>query len=262
MLFQAKGRGFESQPAPLLELEKRVSDWTEFLSEIKTKREEIKCSRSGCWYRGAAQISHGLIPKLLWKNAKPDSEDNLYRGYLRTPMGDPSLNSWVTLVNMQHYGTATRLLDWSECFGVALFFALNSGEQPKNPVIWLLNPFSLACRARGSNDKSIGDFHLDPKMDYYLGIVKAKSWPYKYAMPFSSPMPNKRIHAQRGFFTLHGTSSDSIHKYAANHVRSVSVPNSALGDATEFLDLAGISHSSMFPDHVGWLKKVEQEYFY
>ncbi|MEX8498951.1 FRG domain-containing protein [Leptothrix ochracea] len=239
-----------------------MSDWNEFLIEVRRKQEEIKCSRSGCWYRGASQISHGLLPKLMWKNKKPDAEENIFRGYLRTRMADPSRNSWFTLIDMQHYGTATRLLDWTDCFGVALFFALNFGTEPRKPVIWLLNPFSLACRARGTNDKSIGDFHIDPDMDYYRRFVKTKDWPYKFAMPFYSPTPNERIHAQRGFFTVHGTSSKSIHVYAAHHIRSAEVPISLSKHVTDFLLLAGIDHGSMFPDHEGWLNKIELEYFY
>ncbi|NVD97716.1 FRG domain-containing protein [Massilia sp. BJB1822] len=239
-----------------------MSDWTEFLIEIKRKREELKCSHSGCWYRGAAQISHGLLPKLIWRTRKPDTEDNLYRGYLRTRMANQNVNSWITLSDMQHFGTATRLLDWTECLGVALFFALNFGGESKKPVIWLLNPFSLACRARASNNKSIGDFHIDPEMDYYRRFIKEKNWPYKYAMPFYAPRPNERIHAQRGFFTVHGTSDDSIHNYAKRHVRAVSIPTDSLSDFELFLEMAGIDHTSMFPDHEGWLRKVEKEYFY
>ena len=162
---------------------------------------------------------------------------------------------------MQHYGTATRLLDWSECFAVALYFAITSKDKT-HPVIWLLNPFTLACRARGSNDKSIGDFHIDKEMDYHERFLKKKNWPFKYAMPFYAPTPNERIHAQRGFFTVHGNDERSIHETAEKHIRSVSIPDTIHAEALQFLRLAGIDHDFLFPDHEGWLKKIEEDYFY
>ena len=99
-------------------------------------------------------------------------------------------------------------------------------------------------------------------MDYYARFIKAKNWPYDFAMPFFSPTPNERIHAQRGFFSVHGTSETSIHQYASHHVRHVDVPAGIGSDAADFLALAGIDHGAMFPDHEGWLKKIEREYFY
>ena len=236
--------------------------WSEFLLEVMKKKEEIKCSISGCWYRGSSNLEHGLLPKLIWKDKKPNTEENLFRSYLRTRMADPSRNSWFTLIDMQHFGTATRLLDWTESFGVALFFALYSDENPKKPTLWLLNPFTLATRARGYNNKSIGDFHIDHEMDYYARFIKKKDWPYKYAMPFYCPAPNERIHAQRGFFTIHGTDDKSVHLTSARHLRHVEIPQEVRQYAYEFLSLAGIDHSSLFPDHEGWLKKIEKEYFY
>jgi hypothetical protein len=35
-------------------------------------------------------------------------------------------NDWHTLVNMQHYGIPTRLLDWTSVLGVAVFFATST----------------------------------------------------------------------------------------------------------------------------------------
>lgn len=238
-----------------------MGDYQAFLAEVKAKKDELKCSTSGCWYRGVSNFSHGLVPKLIWKHRKLDTEGNLFRGYLRTRMANTSPNSWINLIDMQHYGTATRLLDWTDCFGVALYFAL-SNTSTDTRGIWLLNPFTLACRARGTNEKSIGDFHIDPDMDYYSRFIRKRDWPYRFAMPFFSPTPNERIRAQRGFFTVHGIDERSIHLTATHHVRYVPVPPEICDEAREFLSLAGIDDNSLFPDHDGWLRMIERDYFY
>ncbi len=54
------------------------------------------------------------------------------------------------LSEMQHYGASTRLLDVTESFGVALFFALEGNDEKNDAAIWainksvLLNNFFLA----------------------------------------------------------------------------------------------------------------------
>ncbi len=43
------------------------------------------------------------------------------------------------LSEMQHYGASTRLLDVTESFGVALFFALVGNDEKKDVAIWAIN---------------------------------------------------------------------------------------------------------------------------
>lgn len=239
--------------------------WNDFLDEIDQKKLNLKCSHSGAWYRGLTKSeSYSLLPSLYRKLQKPNAEANLYKGYIRTRMATDG-NSWLNIIDMQHYGTPTRLLDWTECFGVALYFALNKYDPScgEIPCIWILNPFSLSCRAKGNNGKEIGDFHLHEDTDYYRCFVKKdKNWPYKYPMPFYAPAPNERIRSQHGFFTVHGTDARPLNMSCQRHVEKVEIPVVTHNDAKKFLTLAGISQETMFPDTAGWLHKVQCEYFY
>ncbi|MBV9790961.1 MAG: hypothetical protein JOZ51_22390 [Chloroflexi bacterium] len=99
-------------------------------------------------------------------------------------------------------------------------------------------------------------------MDYYKKFLRDRNWPFEYPMPFFSPTPNERIRVQRGFFTVHGNSNKPLEKICAKHVQQVLIPKDAIPEAIEFLKLAGIDHNFLFPDQEGWLKKVEQDYFY
>jgi hypothetical protein len=115
------------------------------------------------WYRGQANCSHSLIPGLyrkclsdiekdakikFWNKVQADDElylrDFKIRNYhmvSRLPENDLI---WMSM--MQHYGTPTRLLDWSENALSAFFFALEDyfSNERKNenvlPCIWCLKP--------------------------------------------------------------------------------------------------------------------------
>lgn len=242
-----------------------MNNWHSFLDEINKKRVELKCSSSGAWYRGLSNSNYSLLPSLFRHPRKPNAEENLYKAYIRTRMASHNLNSWFNLIDMQHFGTPTRLLDWTECFGVALYFAINNYD-PINqalPCIWILNPFSLSCRAKGNNNKEIGDFHLYEETDYYRCFIKKdKSWKYSYPMPFYAPAPNERIRSQQGFFTVHGLDERPLEMTCLKHIVKVEIPIDVHSEAKRFLDLAGISKETMFPDTEGWLHKIQKDYFY
>lgn len=59
--------------------------------------------------------------------------------------------SWETLIQMQHYGVATRLLDWSESALVAFFFAVEkwNTDSEFHPCVWCINPSQLSKASVG-----------------------------------------------------------------------------------------------------------------
>jgi len=239
-----------------------MTAWQEFLKEIKNARAKLACKNTGAWYRGHTSTEYQLIPKLL-RNS-PDSchsrEREIYQNFTRR-FGQQK-SSCSELLIMQHYGTATRLLDWTEVFGVALYFAvypLNTAPS-SSPCIWITNPFTLSAKARRNNDKTIGAFYLDENMDYYAHFIQARDWPYERPIPFFSPANNERIIAQRGFFTIHGNSIEPLEVQCPRHVYKVELPPEALNHAREFLDLSGINHLSLFPDYEGFSRYIHEKY--
>jgi hypothetical protein len=108
------------------------------------------------WYRGHADLSWELIPKV--QRSFTGSEEELFRKernltndfQMRAsvlPMAKPRPKldedaSWLTL--MQHYGLPTRLLDWTRSPLVALYFAVcEESNWSKDACIWVLNPGRL-----------------------------------------------------------------------------------------------------------------------
>ena len=101
------------------------SAWGKVLQEIRLTRQKLGCSHSSALYRGHGNASWSLLPSLHRKPNGLRREGNLYYGFvMRGSQHFNQLNSsWMILTEMQHHGIPTRLLDCTEVFAVALYFA-------------------------------------------------------------------------------------------------------------------------------------------
>ena len=242
--------------------------WSGFLDAIHEARKELSCEHSGAWFRGVSNCRYRLYPTLLRPRARidlkreraiyEDAEDFTIVETART------MSSWERLVQLQHHGTPTRLLDWTETFGVALYFALGGSNfsNPRSPALWILNPFKLAQLSRKNNDKRIGVFHKESNTDYFVHFVQGAqlTWPFRAPMPYRPPKIDHRIRAQRGFFTVHGTDARPLDAIFRECVRQVRIPQSALPSARQFLELAGIDTLALLPDLEGFSKHLRERY--
>jgi hypothetical protein len=184
---------------------------------------------------------------------------------------------WDYLFAMQHHGTPTRLLDWTEVLGVAVYFALidvldsysGDAESQENftPCVWVLNPNALN-RYSGWGDGSLVNprnlgWHADEKVYYgyeELLLEEGIGWTDPVAIyPFQKTM---RMHAQHGWFTMHGETYRPLESISVSHkfLRCVPIPDSAIPCALEFLAFAGINHYSLFPDLVNLGKQLRSKF--
>jgi FRG domain len=96
-------------------------------AEVKTGVSKKKKA----WYRGQRRSDWSLLPGILrFGHTKPylaRIENSLFAdfhsSYKRYIPKIQDLDTWDTLVAMQHYGVSTRLLDWTSELDTALYFA-------------------------------------------------------------------------------------------------------------------------------------------
>jgi hypothetical protein len=172
----------------------------------------------------------------------------------------------ILLFTMRHHGIATRLLDWTEIFGVALYFAVRQATPSDRPHLWLLNPYHLNSENWGSRDliapKWLGYDDEDEGVSEYSELLVDYSPP---GMGWDRPVAlypvqrNYRLHARRGYFTIHGDRNLTLDRTNSACVRRVAIPRKAIPDAHAFLHLAGINDYSMFPDLDGLARDLHQK---
>jgi hypothetical protein len=100
------------------------------------------------WFRGSSDDTHKLLPSLMRDPLGLSLRDHdEVEGSLFFEFQDRSaelrrsgLSDWEYLFYGPHYTLPMRLLDWSDAFGVALYFALEDrhmGGSPR-PCVWVL----------------------------------------------------------------------------------------------------------------------------
>jgi len=215
------------------------------------------------FYRGHPNSHWKLLPGLarvprsvVRRYRPPDInslEQNLYYDFVAGG-GDlvpQSNNSWDNVFLMQHHGLPTRLLDWSESFSIALFFALKT--TPTNPSVWLLNPYALNGSGFGNEITDAGE--LGGGYDEYF-LTRSKVFPAAVAA-IRPTKHARRLAQQQAMFTLHRNLSTSLDKLHPEALCKIEIPPSAVEGGRRFLRLAGMTEYALFPDLDGLARHLK-----
>jgi hypothetical protein len=202
-------------------------------------------------YRGQ-DCNNPLLPKIARADPKRETtsiEQEMLaelrrRGSLY--LSHHATDDWDLLVRAQHYGMATRLLDWTSNPLVALWFACWDEDREEDGYVYVLIV--------------TGDLLLDAA---------------KEQNPFSRPktrvlkpiINNPRIIAQGGWFTAH-TYSKKNKKFVpleknrdtSTAITEVCIPGSEKLNILKSLNNLGINHASLFPDLNGLCLLLNWEY--
>lgn len=143
--------------------EDSIPTWNDILNEIKEWEKPVRQIGYPVWYRGHAnadwQARSSLHRHILncfervpgaSREGSVDLLREIYamlyfkfkaRGWrFLEPL---ERSPWGIVFSMQHYGLPTLLLDWTESFACALYFAQQARQPDQSGAIYLLNPQRL-----------------------------------------------------------------------------------------------------------------------
>ncbi|MHB1055762.1 MAG: FRG domain-containing protein [Thermoleophilia bacterium] len=224
------------------------------------------------WFRGNSKISHELTPRLFRKEffkefaLRPKLELTFIMEFKRIapqfkkdlPEEDDFI-SWLFL--MQHYGTPTRLLDWTNNPMIGLYFAVRSNLEDDG-VLYSLGPEGLNRLSGIDGIPILSHPKIHPIVEYYIQEpfvddseklieeLQMSKIPDK-PIAIDPPMIFRRMYAQQSTFTIHsGQQWDSFQELLPHKKDFVQYTIPAANKKQLLRDVAalGITHRTIFPD--------------
>ncbi|MBT9096733.1 FRG domain-containing protein [Methylovulum psychrotolerans] len=234
-----------------------MDNWYELYGNITETIQSFKTDI--LFFRGHSNASWNLLPTLarIKKANRTKLEQILYFDF-QTRAGSllPENNScWNNAFTMQHHGLPTRLLDWSENFATALYFALKGAQG--ECCVWVLNPFSLNAAAIDQETlPRPGDLN-GTYDDYFISENRKIEGKVIAISPFRH---HPRVFHQRAGFTIHDDLESPLEKLYPDCLAKIMIPEKAQSDARQFLKLVGVTEFTLFPDLDGLSRELIHEH--
>ena len=222
------------------------------VSEIKHSHFEDK----EIWFRGHGSSEFLLKPSLLRTVRGVDKEMELFSEFKRlsTGIGAVYSNEWHALIDMQHYGIPTRLLDWTNNLGVALYFAVSSSVLHSPMSLYIMDPMELNKLSKKKGIPILPDDTMG--LFYIKNYVEKDPFPEQYPIAVKCDSLNSRIKAQSGMFTIHGDEENAndiittmLDKKSA--IYRIDISSEAISSLNDYFTFSGIHDYTIFPDIQG-----------
>lgn len=246
---------------------------------------ELGTKLSQSWFRGHEKAVNELTPKIyrglyaqeFYRKSAPTVEMRFAEDFKRNAPGlkaqecPPNDDHMGWLCLMQHYGTPTRLLDWTESALVALWFAV-AEETAEDGELWAVYPNAL--NSKSGADRGISVMDRNPAVNflaqepYWGGGRKELADDMKLPEPVNSPLaikPQRRFQkmvAQFSTFTIHPdphkeetttiTEELSEEQFLCRYI----IPDTSKHKLKLDLMALGFCHDTLFPNLEGLSKQV------
>lgn len=254
----------------LLKMDKSIKSLNEYIDKVNEINEAWFGNNStvSAWFRGQSDERWSLVPSIYRSQISSTYEREMVRDFklrakaLAKHIPDNDIE-WMIL--MQHYSLPTRLIDWSEGYLLALYFAVSNYKTDRDSAVWILDPWSLNLESikyksiPTSSSETLKDHTLIDDDNIKNGYVQRK---VKAQLPvaFRPARLNDRIIAQRGVFTIHGHYNDGLDLKTNIKVKKIVIDRNSKINIFRELYLAGISHSTINPDIDGLSKEIMYRY--
>jgi hypothetical protein len=232
-----------------------------FLEVQQCVDEVLKRFGPEVWYRGHASSGWLLRPRVHRSYSKFEENWLAQRFRMRAvsridrcPDQD-DIHQWLAL--MQHHRLPTRLLDWSELFLVAAYFAIGSESLDGDAAIWALQPGGLSKVVSGKEKI----YFLNSENVRPLVADAFAVWEdHKDILPCLGPEIDPRMMLQQAAFTIHGDRSPlETHPLASEFLMKLIIPEDKKEGLRRTLWRLGVRRTSFFSDLESLAAELEEQ---
>jgi hypothetical protein len=252
---------------------KDISQFLQYVEEIQRDWFREKDGPWGPWFRGQQQAEWLLTPKFYRPRGFPEVRPEEVEYEMREefikrapilcetlPGGSERRGEWEWYFIMQHFGMATRLLDWTEGALIALYFAVRHNAEDNDAAVWVLDPYELNKRVIGK-EWIIPPSATGVKKDKWTR--KVQRWlPTRFAnirLPLKAVAVDpthvvRRISSQHSCFTIHGRDKlglDRLRGQKNGFLVKIVILSSGVPNIKKHLRTCGINEATIFPDMDG-----------
>jgi hypothetical protein len=173
------------------------------------------------WYRGVNDGGYDLLPSSYWKKDVDETSSlNIFKQLVRNVADTRGFNDWDYYCLARHHGIPTRLIDWTEGFFQALFFAFDNWSGDTSPCIWMLRPDALNKHSVGEDSIFVtggeGTSMWLPPIESQAKDIEGATWTNKNPIAIHPPRSNPRVIGQLGTFTVHGVDKTPLNRLLAS----------------------------------------------
>ncbi|HEX2449842.1 MAG TPA: FRG domain-containing protein [Gemmatimonadales bacterium] len=230
-------------------------------------------------YRGAADARWSLLTSLDRlggvhpPHSKAGLEEHVLRNFIRYSRphlaASPPANEWELLVQAQHHGLPTRLLDWTYSPLVAAHFATLQHRPGGDAAVWRLDwqqvhrRFGFPAMAIAIEDLERlfpGDGAFTP-----WTLFRASRGPDVFAFMIEPPSLGARIAVQSSTFTISSDKNQGFDCFLEHHdlggaLTKLVIPEAEVPRIRDQLDLVGVDERRLFPDLDGVAAQLRRYY--
>jgi hypothetical protein len=283
-------------PAPTISEAKDLQEYTKLVEDqLKIAKTKHPNQIAQMWFRGCGSMAEHKLQPSLFRHPEINDAESLIKieqqmlarftqsamltGDLKLHDQNDSAGRIKNLFIMQHYGIPTRLLDWTENPYIALYFALTCARYDRpakayvdDATVWMLDPITWNAKALFNN--TWGDQGpISPTNEMIsLYAPPADNEEYRAGSIQRSPVAvygipnNARMFAQRGVFTIFGSTLDPMEKtfmddsYPAECLCQIKIPREKIPYFLDVITTYGFTDSVSYPDLHGLAMEIKRNH--
>ena len=257
----------------------KVKELVDLSQNIKKKNDWIYRGQKNSQYELETSFERACNRFKIESNKRVRIENNMIREFKRrlhhytsNIPNDHAIDEWLAL--MQHYGSPTRLLDFTYSPYVAAYFAFEKAEEYVSVAVWAINVIWFRKKLKEISrliDERYEEYRKSRERNLKnFDLIFRRSEPIKLMLPINPFRLNERLAYQRGIFLCPGDIRDSFvenlkvygnkHEMRQNIIKFV-IPtlrsNKNTKNAINILDSMNISQTTLFPGLDGFARSFE-----